>query len=251
MPLCPRCASRKAKRFCPALEREICSLCCAEERLRTIACPQDCPHLGSELYQQRRRKERAHSQGKAFLEHFQRLFSTEATRELAFCLATDIYFFGRDTSQRPGSLPRAPVDPVQDAIVVRALRALPSALRGVIVPQEEAQGLFDFLLERLGDARRYGALPLDAEHRDRALLRLAEAIEKESAPSSARYWSLLASFFDELDVEADLDYSPDDGKEERSMSGDARLGRGAPHAPEPPHLGEGPDRRSRGGIILP
>jgi hypothetical protein len=45
--VCPRCGQRKAKRSCPALERTICTVCCATERLVTIDCPEDCPHLAS------------------------------------------------------------------------------------------------------------------------------------------------------------------------------------------------------------
>lgn len=44
---CPRCVRRKAKRRCPALQTSICTVCCATERLVTIDCPDDCPHLAS------------------------------------------------------------------------------------------------------------------------------------------------------------------------------------------------------------
>src|SRR5688572_16940384 len=44
---CPRCGQRKAKRNCPALKTAICTVCCATERLVTIDCPDDCPHLAS------------------------------------------------------------------------------------------------------------------------------------------------------------------------------------------------------------
>ena len=42
---CPICHKRKAKRFCPAREDSICSVCCGTEREVTIDCPSDCPHL--------------------------------------------------------------------------------------------------------------------------------------------------------------------------------------------------------------
>jgi hypothetical protein len=44
---CPRCGQRKEKRSCPALKTTICTVCCATERLVTIDCPDDCPHLAS------------------------------------------------------------------------------------------------------------------------------------------------------------------------------------------------------------
>lgn len=44
---CPECGTRKARRACPALHRDICAVCCATKRLREIACPRDCPYLVS------------------------------------------------------------------------------------------------------------------------------------------------------------------------------------------------------------
>jgi hypothetical protein len=45
--LCPICATRKAKRACPGIGRDICSVCCGTKRLVEIACPPDCPYLAS------------------------------------------------------------------------------------------------------------------------------------------------------------------------------------------------------------
>lgn len=42
---CPLCAVRKAKRACPAVQQEICAVCCGTKRLTTIACPPDCVYL--------------------------------------------------------------------------------------------------------------------------------------------------------------------------------------------------------------
>ncbi|MCS6951397.1 MAG: hypothetical protein RMK57_10260 [Bryobacterales bacterium] len=44
-PQCPLCESRRPRRFCPGVHREICTLCCGTEREVTIECPLDCPHL--------------------------------------------------------------------------------------------------------------------------------------------------------------------------------------------------------------
>ena len=43
--LCKICESRRAKRFCPAVHGEICSLCCGREREVTLHCPLDCEYL--------------------------------------------------------------------------------------------------------------------------------------------------------------------------------------------------------------
>lgn len=45
MGMCPLCADRAAKRFCPAKEDQICPVCCGTKREIEIDCPSDCVHL--------------------------------------------------------------------------------------------------------------------------------------------------------------------------------------------------------------
>jgi hypothetical protein len=45
--MCPLCSTRKAKRACPGVHREICAVCCGTKRLTEIACPPDCPYLAT------------------------------------------------------------------------------------------------------------------------------------------------------------------------------------------------------------
>lgn len=45
--VCPVCAQRKARRACPALGKQICSVCCGTKRLVEINCPADCGYLTS------------------------------------------------------------------------------------------------------------------------------------------------------------------------------------------------------------
>ena len=42
---CPVCHQRKAKRACPALGKQICTVCCGTKRLVEINCPPDCGYL--------------------------------------------------------------------------------------------------------------------------------------------------------------------------------------------------------------
>jgi hypothetical protein len=42
---CAICQQRKAKRFCPGVHGDICSICCGTEREVTVACPLDCEYL--------------------------------------------------------------------------------------------------------------------------------------------------------------------------------------------------------------
>jgi len=44
---CPLCATRRARRSCPAIQREICPVCCGTKRLAEIQCPFDCVWLAS------------------------------------------------------------------------------------------------------------------------------------------------------------------------------------------------------------
>ena len=59
MAKCPICGKRTANRNCPALGKAICSICCGEQRLKTIACPRDCPYLvaAEEKLREKRAKE--------------------------------------------------------------------------------------------------------------------------------------------------------------------------------------------------
>jgi hypothetical protein len=43
--VCKVCGRRRAKRACPAVADDICSICCGEQREVTLACPLDCSFL--------------------------------------------------------------------------------------------------------------------------------------------------------------------------------------------------------------
>ncbi len=43
--LCKRCGQRRAKRACPALHADICSICCGTEREVSLSCPLECEYL--------------------------------------------------------------------------------------------------------------------------------------------------------------------------------------------------------------
>lgn len=45
--LCPVCHNRKAKRACPALDQQICAVCCGTKRLVEISCPSHCGYLST------------------------------------------------------------------------------------------------------------------------------------------------------------------------------------------------------------
>jgi hypothetical protein len=51
--LCHLCERRAPRRYCPALEREICTVCCGTEREQSIGCPLDCEHLRDARYHEK------------------------------------------------------------------------------------------------------------------------------------------------------------------------------------------------------
>jgi hypothetical protein len=59
---CVLCEQKKAKRFCPAKDAQICALCCGTKRVLEIACPESCEYLqagrkrGIEDYKKRLQK---------------------------------------------------------------------------------------------------------------------------------------------------------------------------------------------------
>jgi hypothetical protein len=59
MGLCRHCGKRKAKRSCPALGSDLCSLCCGTLRERELHCPASCRTLSEHKpYQEKRTLER-------------------------------------------------------------------------------------------------------------------------------------------------------------------------------------------------
>ena len=45
MEKCPVCTTRRPRRNCPALGKDICPQCCGSEREETISCPSECSYL--------------------------------------------------------------------------------------------------------------------------------------------------------------------------------------------------------------
>ena len=215
MAKCVKCGERKGKRACPALGKDICPQCCADGRLVTIPCPQTCPFLESELYQNRRRKEKAHSRGKPFLDDLNARFQRPEARDFAFKVQADLYYFLRKS-------------PADDAEVAAALDSAKNSLSRIYVPEAAPHPLSRFLVERLQDRRRYPPGPaFGTEDQIRVLTSLAARARSLGDEGTHKYAESVSSFFSELNFEADLDYSPEDaapsaspaGEEHRSPSG--------------------------------
>jgi hypothetical protein len=223
MPRCPKCDARKAKRFCPALEFEICPQCCAEHRLNTIRCPADCPHLRSEHYQLARRKERARSSGRRFLAALEKLFPAAQSRQFAFLLHADVFWW----MQRSGRL--------ENGSIIKALELVKERLSPVILPGD-LPPLARFLGELLSRGslhRRFNGPDFTPRHRARVIDAIAAYIRGLGAAGEHTYADELSTYFGQLDFEADLDYSPAEELEPAAKEGAERL------------------REQRSGLIVP
>lgn len=201
MAKCPKCESRKGKRYCPALDDGICPSCCAEHRLETIACPQDCPHLKAEFYQLERRAQKAKSHGKRFLESIGKLFFTEESRQFAYHVQADCYWWMRKSG------------PLENGTVLQVLDQVKASLSPIQLPEAGTHPLAQFLGQLLETSHRYrklrGAQFRDA-HVNRALSTLADRVRSLGDEASDEFYRDLESYFGELDFEADLQYSPEE-----------------------------------------
>jgi hypothetical protein len=159
MSSCPLCGQRKARRSCPALGQEICSVCCGTKRGAEIACPPGCGYLAASREHPpatvRRQQERDAATLLPTIRHL-----TERQYQLYFL------FQGTIGRHRPEGLAR-----LLDADVAEATAAvaatLETAARGVIYEHSPsslpAQGLASALTELLAEVRRQGATVYDRE----------------------------------------------------------------------------------------
>jgi hypothetical protein len=58
MAKCWFCKTRKGKRYCAPIENVLCPICCGENRLKRINCPEECRYLEGVSYQKNRKEEK-------------------------------------------------------------------------------------------------------------------------------------------------------------------------------------------------
>jgi len=66
---CWFCKTRKGKRYCSPIENVLCPICCAENRLKKIDCPEGCRYLEGVNYQRKRKEEKEFSELMASVPH--------------------------------------------------------------------------------------------------------------------------------------------------------------------------------------
>ncbi|MBI4582917.1 MAG: hypothetical protein HY717_02615 [Planctomycetes bacterium] len=226
MAKCPKCASRKGKRYCPGLEAEICSRCCGELRLVSIPCPRDCPYLGSVAYQQQRRQEKAVAHGRGFLAAMHERFRDREAFYFASQLQADIYLFSKGLGSP------------DNGAVLKALKDLKGLMSKIYVPEGAPHPLALYLLDRLDRSGRYKAMSPAFSARDRLniieeLIRYVTVLgdEKGSAYQEAAF-----DFYEYTDLVEDFHFTEKDF----APPGEAEEA-------QPP----GPFRRTASGLILP
>jgi hypothetical protein len=98
MKKCPQCNSRKAKRFCPALDESICSLCCGQLREKEVHCPSACPFLSKhKTYQEKRIIEKKQISHRPPVLEEEDLLKDERMAWLAFHIETPVSEYAKRT----------------------------------------------------------------------------------------------------------------------------------------------------------
>jgi hypothetical protein len=142
--VCPLCGIRRARRGCPALDKQICAICCGTKRQVEIACPADCPYLASAREHPAAALVRQQQRDVAMLVQFVRDFS-ERQSQLFFLISTFLVGY------------RAPeLQPSIDDDVAEGMTALAAtfetASRGVIYEHRPATLAAERLLAALKPA---------------------------------------------------------------------------------------------------
>ena len=173
--LCPLCRSRKARRACPALQQDICAVCCGTKRLVEIRCPPTCGYLQSARTHPaaavRRRDERE-------LRFFASVLhgTTEPQRAMFALLQTVIARYAAT------AIPKLVDRDVVDAVAALA-STFETATRGIIYEQQPtslpAQRLATDLRQQIEKALHASERPVD---RDLAVaLRRTETLASHAA----------------------------------------------------------------------
>jgi hypothetical protein len=96
MAKCGFCMKKKGKRYCSPLDKVICPICCAENRLKNIDCDDGCRFLEGVAFQKDRADEKKYSELMSRVGHgqFDDIFQNEDAAEVAYDIETlvlDIY----------------------------------------------------------------------------------------------------------------------------------------------------------------
>jgi len=99
MAKCWFCKTKKGKRYCTSIENVLCPICCGENRLKRIDCPEECRYLEGVVYQKERNEEKEFSKLMESIPHgpYDDIFKDPAVALMAFeieSLIRNIYISG-------------------------------------------------------------------------------------------------------------------------------------------------------------
>jgi len=99
MAKCWSCSTKKGKRYCSPLDKVICPICCATNRLKKIDCNEDCRYLSGATLQIKRAEEKEFSELMDRVAHGEHddIFKEPAVAFMAYDIETfvrDIYVSG-------------------------------------------------------------------------------------------------------------------------------------------------------------
>lgn len=99
MAKCWLCSTKKGKRYCSPLDKVICPICCATNRLKKIDCNEDCRYLSGVALQTKRAEEKEFSELMNRVPHGEHddIFKEPAVAFMAYEIETsvrDIYVSG-------------------------------------------------------------------------------------------------------------------------------------------------------------
>ncbi len=223
MARCSRCNNRKGKRHCPALDNPICSLCCGENRVIRIDCPEDCSYLETgEEYQKERRMVKAVSSGREYVNERTQAFREEDEFIAAMSLEHAFHMLRRAGRR------------MKDKDIVRALDQLPMHLGSLEIVTTNPDPLAATLAMRMKNTPEFEELRKNKpDICKKTIARLEEFVKRMTKKASGEtvYLDFIATYFDSMVTEREL-------QEERAAT-----------APEDPDRAS--DQDSPGGIILP
>jgi hypothetical protein len=196
--LCPVCHQRKPRRACPALSRDICTVCCGTKRLKEIHCPPDCIYLAAAREHpaavERRLQE---TDLRVFLPTVQDL--NERQSSLLWVVLSAIRDF------QPDGLLRLTDDEVADAAGATA-STFETAARGVIYEHQTSSVLAARLGSAIGEAvsalpqARGSAFERDVAAALRAVERGAREARKSFGGDPTAYLALVTRLLGRSDV---------------------------------------------------
>jgi hypothetical protein len=140
--VCPLCGTRRARRGCPALDKQICAVCCGTKRLVQIRCPSDCAWLATAREHPPATVIRQRQQDVGILSRVLRDLS-ERQSQLLFLISTFL------ATYQPAEL-HAPIDDDVVEAISSLAATFETASRGLIYDHRPAS----LLAERLATALR-------------------------------------------------------------------------------------------------